>query len=68
MASTGCRGAGTWERYDSEAMLVQLSLWLFADHITIVRSGEELERWVAKTKGVMSRFEEKCKTTAKRKC
>ena len=50
---------GTWEKENSEAILVVLLLSLFADDTTVVGCGEELERGVAKVKEVMGRFEEK---------
>ena len=48
----------TWEKGNSEAVAVTLSLSLFADDTTIVGSGEELHKGVETTKEVMSWFEE----------
>ena len=48
----------TWEKGNSEAVAVTLSLSLFADDTTIVGCGEELQKGVETTKEVMSWFEE----------
>jgi hypothetical protein len=51
-------GTGLWEKYNSEAISVDLSLSLFADDTTIIGTKEEIEDGVAAIKTTMAQFEE----------
>ena len=49
----------TWEKENSEAIVIKMDKSLFADDTTVVGNVEEVEQGVETTKEVMGRFEEK---------